>query len=157
MPSGHEHATDLPRRGPAHTEVVVHPTMARPGVRVLAKVGWVVVALGAAWLATRGLGSGFLEFDPSRLARADRRAESLLALAGLLFVALAAVGRILLEAPTWTILLLGGIAVACWLATGTEVRFLGVPLLWPAVAGAAVGVVSQPPGPAAGRSESTGK
>lgn len=123
----------------------MHPTMAQPGVRVLVKVGWVVVAIGAAWLATRGLGSGFLEIDPSRLAKADRRAESLLTVAGLLFVVLAAVARILFEAPIWTVLLLGGLAVACWLMTGTEVRFLAVPLLWPAVAGAAVGVVSRPP------------
>lgn len=128
---------------------MVHPTLARPAVRVLAKAGWVVVALGAAWLATRGLGSGFLEFDPSRLAKADRRAESFLTVAGFLFVILAAVARILFRAPIWTVVLLGWLAVACWLMTSTEARFLAVPLFWPAVVGAAVGVVSQPPGPEA--------
>lgn len=127
--------------------------MARPSVRVLAKVGWVAVALGTTWLATRGLGSGFLEFDPSRLARADRRAESLLTIAGFLFVVLAAVGRALFGAPIWTVLLLGWLALACWLMTSTEVRFLAVPFLWPAVAGAAVGVVAQPPGPVAAAPE----
>lgn len=124
---------------------MAHPTLARPGVRVLAKVAWIAVALGTTWLATRGLGSGFLEFDPSRLARADRRAGSLLTVAGFLFVVLAAVGRVLFGAPIWTMLLLAGVAVACWLMTSTEVRFLAVPFLWPAVAGAAVGVVAQPP------------
>jgi hypothetical protein len=114
------------------------------GVRALAKTGWLAAAIGVAWMATRGLVTGFLSFDSSEAFVSQRRAEKLLAVSGVAWWLLAAVGRAAFGAPTWSVVALGGLGVACLLLTGTELRFPMVPILWATVLGAAGGVLLQP-------------
>ena len=113
--------------------------------RLLAKTCWTFAVAYAAWLATRGLGTGFLELDPAEILRSDRHAQALLSSAGFLFLVLATVAWIAFRGPVWSVLLLGGVAVACFVMTTTDARFVAVPLLWPTVAAAATGVLTRPP------------
>jgi hypothetical protein len=112
---------------------------------VLAKTCWSAAALGTAWLATRGMTTGFMSFDATESFVSARHAETWLGISGISFLVLMGIARVAFSAPPWSMLVLGGLGIACLLLTRTDLRFLMVPILWPTVLAAATGVWSQPP------------
>jgi hypothetical protein len=130
----------------ADTGAVPRRAVRDRGLRILAKVGWVAVAVCTTSLATWGLGTGFLEFDPAANFAGDRRAQTMLTVSGFLFLALAVAAWFAFGGPMWSMLLLGGLAMACFVLSSTDLRFVAVPFLWPVVAAASVGVLARPAG-----------
>jgi hypothetical protein len=120
------------------------PPSHRTLLHVLAKTCWLVGLIGTAGLATLGMGTGFLSFDPTEILTTQRSAERLLTASGLLFLGLAVIARLSFEARGWPLLVLTGVASGCFLLTTTDLRFVAVLFLWPLVIAAAGGVLSQP-------------
>jgi hypothetical protein len=124
---------------------VTYPGVLRSrGPRVVAKTVWAAAAAAVVWLSTVGLGKSFYIEGTSEALAAERRGHTLVMVACLLLLGLAAAAWFAFEAPVWSVALLAGTALVLLVAASTGFAFLFIPLPYVALPGAAVGALWLP-------------
>jgi hypothetical protein len=113
-------------------------------VRAVAAVCWIALGEYGAFLATAGLGASFYIEPTSDALAAERHGQAVVAWTCLLFLVLAAVARLVFDAPWWSPGLMGMLAVTLLIVSSTSWAFLAIPLPYVVVLAAAVGVVCGP-------------